>query len=353
MSSPVYDLLTIGRSSIDLYSNDSGASFPEISSFGAFVGGCPTNIAVGTRRLGLKTALLTAVGNDPVGDFVLNFLERESVETRFIPRKAGKRTSAVMLGIEPPDKFPLVFYRDNCADVEITIDDALNAPLQNTRALLISGTGLSKEPSRSATLLAVEKAREAAAIIFLDLDFRADQWHDPRAFGIAIRALLPLVDIVFGTEEEILAAILEDTSQLQLVDHQISAPQIAGNTSHAVQLLLSRGPQALVEKRGAKGAIVHLLGQNSIEAAPFQVDVCNVLGAGDAFASGFIFGYLQGWDWKKCLRMGNATGAIVVTRQGCANFMPYQDEALQFIEAQGGFDPQEEPNIEREALCLS
>lgn len=347
MTQPIYDLLTIGRSSIDLYSNNSGAPFTEISSFGAFVGGCPTNIAVGTKRLGLKTALLTAVGEDPVGDFVLNFLNREGVETNFIPRKPGTRTSAVMLGIEPPDKFPLVFYRDNCADVEISIDDVLNAPLQNTRALLISGTGLSKEPSRSATLLAVEKAREAGAIIFLDLDFRADQWHDPRAFGIAIRSLLPYVDIVLGTEEEVLAAILEDTSKLHLVDHQISAPRIAGNTQQAINTILSRGPQALVEKRGAKGAIVHLLNLDPIQATPFKVDVCNVLGAGDAFASGFIFGYLQGWDWKKCLRMGNATGAIVVTRQGCANFMPYQEEALSFIQQHGGFEP------EREALCLS
>jgi 5-dehydro-2-deoxygluconokinase len=349
MTRPVYDLLTIGRSSIDLYSNNSGAPFPEISSFGAFVGGCPTNIAVGTRRLGLKSALLTAVGEDPVGDFVLNFLNREGVETQFIPRKPGKRTSAVILGIEPPDKFPLVFYRDNCADVEITIDDVMNAPLETTRALLVSGTGFSKEPSRSATMMAVEKAREAGATIFLDLDFRSDQWHDPRAFGITVRTLLPYVDIVFGTEEEILAATLEDAAQLRLVDHQVSAPQITGNIENAIGILLSKGPQALVQKRGAKGAIVHLGDQIPVQAAPFKVDVCNVLGAGDAFASGFIFAYLQGWDWKKCLRLGNATGAIVVTQQGCANFMPGYDETLQFIQQHGGF----EPEAEREALCLS
>src|SRR3989442_11474606 len=116
-----YDVITMGRSSIDLYSNDVGAPFVEITSFAALVGGCPTNISVGTRRLGLRSALLTAVGNDLVGDFVLNFLNNEGVATEFIPRKTGKRTSAVILGIEPPDRFPLVFYRDNCADVEITI----------------------------------------------------------------------------------------------------------------------------------------------------------------------------------------------------------------------------------------
>src|SRR5215472_12354430 len=107
-----YDVIAMGRSSIDLYSNDIGAPFVDITSFAAYVGGCPTNISVGTRRLGLRSALLTAVGPDVVGDFVLNFLQQEGVETRFIPRKPGRRTSAVLLGIEPPDRFPLVFYRD-------------------------------------------------------------------------------------------------------------------------------------------------------------------------------------------------------------------------------------------------
>lgn len=108
-----YDILAMGRSSIDLYANEIGAPFTEIKSFAAYVGGCPTNISVGTRRLGLRSAVLTAVGEDPVGDFILNFLEKEGVATSFIPRKPGRRTSAVILGIEPPDKFPLVYYRDN------------------------------------------------------------------------------------------------------------------------------------------------------------------------------------------------------------------------------------------------
>src|SRR5881409_3164376 len=126
--SPTFDLITMGRSSIDLYANDAGAPFTEIKSFAAYVGGSPTNIAVGAQRLGLRTAVLTAVGEDPVGDFILKFLTDEGVETKFIPRKPGTRTSAVILGIEPPDKFPLVYYRDNCADIELTIDDVLAAP---------------------------------------------------------------------------------------------------------------------------------------------------------------------------------------------------------------------------------
>src|SRR3954471_7020624 len=154
----------MGRSSIDLYSNDVGAPFVDIKSFAAYVGGCPTNISVGTRRLGLRPALLTAVGEDVVGDFILHFLQQEGVETAFIPRKPGRRTSAVVLGIEPPDKFPLVYYRDNCADNQLSIDDVLVAPLTNCRVFEFSGTGLSREPSRSATLFAAERAKAAGAI---------------------------------------------------------------------------------------------------------------------------------------------------------------------------------------------
>src|SRR5438128_5995467 len=177
-----YDVLSIGRSSIDLYANEIGAPFTEIKSFAAYVGGCPTNISVGARRLGLRSTVLTAVGEDPVGDFICSFLEKEGVVTSFVPRKPGRRTSAVILGIEPPDKFPLVYYRDNCADIELTIEDVLAAPVAQSRALLISGTGLSREPSRSATLFAAEQARSHGTTVFLDLDFRPDQWHDSRAY---------------------------------------------------------------------------------------------------------------------------------------------------------------------------
>ena len=111
-----FDLLAMGRSSIDLYAHEIGRPITDVRSFDAYVGGCPTNVAVGTRRLGLRSALLTAVGDDQVGDFVVAFLDREGIETRFIPRKPGTRTSAVILTIQPPDKFPLTFYRDNCAD---------------------------------------------------------------------------------------------------------------------------------------------------------------------------------------------------------------------------------------------
>ena len=332
-----YDLVTMGRSSIDLYANDVGAAFVDIKSFAAYVGGSPTNIAVGARRLGLRTAVLTALGQDPVGDFILKFLVTEGVETRFIPRKPGSRTSAVVLGIEPPDKFPLVYYRDNCADNQLSIDDVLVAPLRQCRIFEFSGTGLSREPSRSATMFAAEQARAAGAKTILDLDFRPDQWHDPRAFGINIRAALSLVDIVLGTEDECNAVTLTDPRHVNVTHSQISGAKVAGDLPKAVAAIQARGPAVVVVKRGEKGATLFERGKPSRSVPGFPVEVYNVLGAGDAFAAGFIYGLTKGWDLYRAARMGNAGGAIVVTRHGCANFMAYEKEALDFVAARGGF----------------
>jgi 5-dehydro-2-deoxygluconokinase len=336
-----YDLVAMGRSSIDLYANDVGAPFEEITSFAAYVGGCPTNISVGTRRLGLRPALLTAVGDDQVGNFILHFLHREDIETQFIPRKVGRRSSAVVLGIEPPDRFPLTYYRENCADIALNIDDVRATPIADSRALLISGTGLSKEPSRSATIFAAESARAAGTSVVLDIDFRPDQWDDPRAFGVTLRSILRVVDIVLGTEDEINAAMLTDQSQVNLTHSQVSDAHVSGDINAAIQALMALGPHVLVQKRGAEGSTVHLTsneGQNTQIAVPgFPVRVSNILGAGDAFAAGFLYGYIKGWDWYKATRLANACGAILVTRHGCANFMPTHDEVMTFIESHGGF----------------
>lgn len=336
-----FDVLAMGRTGLDLYSNDVGAPFVEIKSFAAYVGGCPTNICIGTRRLGLRSALLTAVGEDMVGDFILHFLQREGVEIRFIPRKPGHRTSAVLLGIEPPDRFPLTYYRDNCADVELNFDDVLAAPVRESQVLLISGTGLSKEPGRSATLFAAELARQAGTTVALDIDFRPDQWHDPRAFGVNVRAALPYVDIVFATEAEINAAMLTQLNQVQMTHSQITDAHVSGDVDAAIQALLALGPRVLLQKRGADGSRVHLVSQQGsleqIDAPGFQVEVYNILGAGDAFAAGVLFGYINQWDWYKTARLANACGAILVTKHGAGNFMPVYEEVITLIEQQGGF----------------
>jgi len=313
-----YDVLAMGRSSIDLYAHEIGRPIAEVKSFDAYVGGCPTNVSVGTRRLGLRSVLLTAVGDDQVGDFVTAFLAREQVETRFIARKPGHRTSAVVLTIMPPDRFPLTFYRDNCADREITVEDVARAPIAESRVVFLTGTGLSHEPARAATFAAASIARDAGVPIVVDLDYRADQWDNAAAFASQLQTLLDSATLAVGTEEELAAAS--------------GTPDVARGAA----ALFECGIQALVLKRGARGSTVFRAGGEAADVAPFPIDVLNVLGAGDAFASGFLYGFLQGWPLERAARMGNACGAIVVTRHGCANFMPTLDEVAAFVAGQGG-----------------
>lgn len=313
-----YDVLAMGRSCIDLYAHQIGKPITAVTSYDAYVGGCPANVIVGSSRLGLRSALLTAVGDDQVADHVVDFLRRERVDTRFIPVKRGRRTSAVIVTIRPPDDFPLTFYRDNCADEALSIDDVEQAPIADSRVVFVTGTGLSREPSRTATLWAAEKARRAGTAVVFDIDFRPSLWADAPTFGVAARTLARLADIVIGTEEEVGAAAGE--------------PADCG-----ARRLLELGPSAVVLKRGPAGATICRPHQPATDVAPFRVEILNTLGAGDAFASAFLCGYLQGWPLERAARLGNASGAIVVGRHGCSIAMPSFAEIEAFVAAQGGW----------------
>eukprot|EP00742_Colponemidia_sp_Colp-10_P004000 GILJ01004267.1.p1 GENE.GILJ01004267.1~~GILJ01004267.1.p1 ORF type:complete len:360 (-),score=35.98 GILJ01004267.1:167-1207(-) len=338
-----YDTIHMGRSSIDLYSNDIGSPFTGINSFAAYVGGSPLNFAVGAHRLGLQTVLLTGLGQDPVGDFIDHFLRNEGVVTKFIPRNKH-RTSAVLLGIEPPSKFPLVYYRENCADINLTIDDVIPLPFKRAKIFQFAGTNLSREPSRSATMFAAELANQNNLEVVFDVDFRPDQWHDVRAFGVAARSVLRLVDIVVGTEDEINASMVSADVSVISVSESVSDTQVKGNVEDAISRLFKMAPKvkAVVEKRGPQGARLHIrdLATQRVEVVDvpgYPVEVYCILGAGDAFGAGFLYGYVRGWGWYKSARLGNACGAIVVTKHGCANFMPTMAQVEEFVSSRGGF----------------
>ncbi len=315
-----FDVLSMGRSCIDLYAREIGVPITGVSAFNAFVGGCPTNVAVGTRRLGLRSSLLTAVGDDPVGEFVMHFLTREGVDVTCSPRKPGRRTSAALVTIQPPDTFSLTYYRDNCADVVLSVADVDGAPIAAARVLFLSGTGLCAEPGATATAYAAEVARAAGTTVVVDLDYRPSLWPDPQTFGAAVRGLLRGADLALGTRDEVQAAA---GGQLDDVD--------------AIDRLLDTGIDALVCKRGADGATLFRRDAPPVDAAPFAVEVLNVLGAGDAFASGLLYAWLNGWTLDRALRFGNATGAIVVTRHGCANDMPTLADVEAFVDSHGGW----------------
>jgi 5-dehydro-2-deoxygluconokinase len=331
-----YDTFHMGRCGMDLYSNDVGADFVHIKTFAAYVGGSPTNMSVGCRRLGLKSALLTAFGQDPVGDFVAHFLHKEGVDITYSPRKPGRHTGLVVLGIQPPDKFPLVFYRDHCADMALDIDDVLAAPIAQSTVFQFAGTNLSREPSRSATLFGIERAAQAGTSVVFDLDFRPDQWHDPRAFGAAVRSALSKTNILLGTQDEINAAMLTDTVAIDLTDSQLTDARVAGNTAEHIHSLMELGPQVVVEKRGKLGCRIHRSGRQAEDIPGFSVTVQNILGAGDAFGAGFLYGYVKGWGLGQAARLANACGALVVARHGCSVSMPSWKEVMGFLNQHGG-----------------
>ncbi|MFT6197422.1 MAG: 5-dehydro-2-deoxygluconokinase [Nonlabens sp.] len=332
-----FDVLTFGRVSIDLYSKNIGAEFNDIKELTTSIGGSPTNIAVGAKRLGLKTGLFSAVGPDPTGGFILNTLKNEGVDIVHVQTIKDTTSTAVICGIIPPDRFPLIFYRDNAPDEKITIDHVEKIDFSIYKSFLMSGTALAVEPARSAALYATEKAKKVAIPVILDIDFRAISWKDIRTHGIVLRQYLTQCNIVIGTEEELLSVFIEDANQLSIKENAITNPTITGNVNEAIAKVMDFGVDLLLVKTGADGMVAYHK-DGTVEKVPgFKVEPVNILGAGDSFAAGFLYGYINGWDTYKSCRLANACGAWMVTKQGCCNFAPYYNEIIEFIESKGGF----------------
>lgn len=329
-----YDLVTVGRVNMDLYSRQIGAAFEDTESFDAMVGGSPTNIAIGTARLGLRSAAFTAVGEDRVGDFVLRYLRDEGVDTSFIPRKPGKLTSLALLGVQPPSHFPLSFYREDPADIHLTADDFDAIPLPEVRAIELSGNAFSRGACADAARHAATRAGELDLTSFVDLDLRPTEWATPGGFGAALRPVLAIVDVAIGTEEEFFAALMPDPTP---VLEGGPVPDTAHEELDArVASLLDHGMEAIALKRGPRGVSILTKGDR-LDVPGFPVEVVNTVGAGDAFASGLIRSRLNGLDWWHSARFANACGAIVVTRHGCASAFPTQSEVETFVADRGGW----------------
>lgn len=320
------DLITVGRVSLDLFSRDIGAPFPQITSFETSVGGSPVNIAIGASRLGLRSLAFTAVGDDEVGRFVRHYLAREGVDTAHIAVKAGRRTGMAVVGVQPPDKFPLLFYRENPADIHLSLDDAQALPLDEARAVQLSGTAMSRGGASDATLYLAEKAQQLGLTTFLDLDLRPDQWTHALAFGLRMRRLLPLCDCIIGTEEEFYAALAPDPSAVMAG----GAVPDKGELENLLDEAAGNCAAALIVKRGAAGVSIVQRGAR-MDVPGFPVEIVNTVGAGDGFASGLICGWARGWDWERAARFGNACGALVVSRQGCARALPTLRQVEEFL----------------------
>ncbi|MGI9667310.1 MAG: 5-dehydro-2-deoxygluconokinase [Acidimicrobiia bacterium] len=317
------DLVSLGRANLDLYAQDIGADFADITGFDAMVGGSPTNIAIGAARLGITTSLLSAVGTDRVGDFVLRYLNDEGVDTSHVSRIDGKLTSLALLGVKPPSDFPLSFYREDPADIYLRPADVEAFPLDRTRMIQISGNALSRGACAEAAVHAASEAARLNVTTTLDLDLRPTEWAKPGDFGVAVRTIAPSLDVVIGTEEEFHAALMHES------DTPLSHDPIPNNElsslNGAIAELTENGATTAVVKRGKEGATIVQRGQ-SLDVAGYPAQVVNTVGAGDAFAAGLLRSRLVGLDWPDAVRFANACGALVVTRHGCSSAMPTESE---------------------------
>nr|WP_313012141.1 5-dehydro-2-deoxygluconokinase [Brucella intermedia] len=324
------DLITIGRSSVDLYGAQVGGLLEDMASFNKYVGGSPTNIATGTARLGLKSALITRVGDEHMGRFLLRELEREGVDTRGIVTDPERLTALVILGIRDQQHFPLIFYRENCADMALCEDDIDPDFIVEAGCVLATGTHLSHPKTEAAVLKAIRLARGNGSRTALDIDYRPNLWGlsghgdgenrfiESAAVTAKLQSTLHLFDLVVGTEEEFhIAGGSTDTLQ---------ALKAVRDVTNAA-LVCKRGPMGAVV---FEGAIPDSLDEGQ-SGEGFPIDVFNVLGAGDGFMSGLLRGWLKDEDWPTSLKFANACGAFAVSRHGCTPAYPSWEELQYFF----------------------
>jgi len=330
VSTPL-DLVGIGRVSVDLYGQQLGSRLEDVATFAKGVGGCPANVAIGAARLGLKSALITRVGDEPMGRFVREQLEREGVDTRAVHVDRERLTPLVLLSVRDRDTFPLIFYRENCADSALSVADIDAGLIDSARAVLVTGTHFSMAAGARAQRRAIDIARTHARKVVLDVDYRPNLWgiggHGAGASRYArsarvteaLSAVLPECDLIVGTEEELhVAAGREDTLE-------------------AVRHIRERSGAVIVAKRGAQGCVVfagRIPGriEDALVVPGMEVEAYNVLGAGDAFLAGFLLGYLRDQPHERSARYGNACGAIAVSRLLCSSEFPSRVELDHYLD---------------------
>jgi 5-dehydro-2-deoxygluconokinase len=315
-----FDLICMGRAAVDLYGDQIGARLEDQSSFAKYLGGCPANIAVGSSRLGLKVAMLTRVGDEHNGRFVRETLAAEGVDVSHVATDPKRLTALVFLAVKDRDTFPLIFYRHDCADMAVSVEDFDAAFIGWAKALLVSGTHFSQPKTAEVCFQAIKQAKK----FVFDIDYRPvlwgltspgrgeDRFVKSRFVTEAMQKVLPLAHLVIGTEEEFhIAAGCEDTRE-------------------AVRKIQAISRATLVVKQGPMGCSV-FTGKHSFKGKGFPVEVFNILGAGDGFAAGFLSGWLKDLPLEECARRANACGALVVSRHGCAPAMPSKAELELFL----------------------
>lgn len=330
-----FDVVSVGRVAVDFYGEQFGCDLEDISTFRKLLGGCPANIAVGAARLGLNVAMVSRVGSEHMGRFVLRALSNEGVNITQCKIDAERMTAAAVLCVKDKETFPLVYYRENCADLALDAEDVNEDTLAAARSVVITGTLCATRANSGACHAAIRHAKRHGTKIVFDIDYRPVLWGlTNRDMGemryvssgrvtAALSEVIPHCDLVVGTEDEVHIAAGET------------------ETIQALRKLRSQTAATIVLKLGAKGCAVFESDipeslDDALIIPGFPADVLNVLGAGDAFLAGLLRGWLGGESWERSCEFANACGAIVVSRNSCAPATPYWEELLEFIRTQGG-----------------
>jgi 5-dehydro-2-deoxygluconokinase len=333
-----FDLACLGRLAVDLYAQQVGARLEDVATFAKYLGGSSANIAFGAARLGLRAAMISRVGDEQMGRFLVETLQREGCDTTMVQVDPERLTALAILGLKDRDTFPLLFYRENCADMALAADAITEDFIADCRALLITGTHLSQAGVRAASAAALAHAARHGTLRVLDIDYRPVLWGltkrgDGQTRFVAdasvtasLQAMLPQFDLLIGTEEEFAIA-----------------GGVPGDLLASVRRVRELTRAALVIKLGPLGCcLIAGAVPDRIEDAPTsageRVEVLNVLGAGDAFAAGLLSGVLRGADFDSAARRANACGAIVVSRHACAPAMPTPAELEYWFSGRRGAD---------------
>jgi 5-dehydro-2-deoxygluconokinase len=299
-----HDVITMGRVGVDLYPEQIGVPLAEVRTFAKSLGGSPTNVAVAAARLGARAAVITKVGDDPFGPYVRSALRGFGVDDAFVGTHPTLRTPVVFCEIFPPDDFPLLFYREPQApDMTVAPDELDLEAIRDARVFWTTGTGLSAEPSRAATLAALEA--RAGGITVHDLDHRPMFWSDDP--GEWARRALAHATVAVGNRDEVAVAV--GTRE----------------PDAAAEALLELGVRIAIVKRGPEGTLARTRVQR-VEVPAVPVDVVCGLGAGDAFGGALVHGLLNDWPLERTIRLANAAGSHVAGQLACADAMPTLDE---------------------------
>lgn len=306
------DVVILGRIGYDLYSEEPNVPLPQVRRFSRYLGGSSANMAVGLARLGASVGIVSCLGNDSLSDFLRAFLAEEKVDTSHVQTAPGFLPSLCLTEVNPPDRFPQVFYRQNAVDTRLDVTEHDLAFIASSRMFITNGTALCASPSRESAYTAMEHARAAGAQVILDIDFRSMSWRSEADASLAVRLALPFVDVLIGNQAELkMVARVEDLNA-------------------ATEKLIDSGVPLLVSKLGDEGTRAFTASER-VYLAPYKVKVCTTIGAGDGFASGFLRARLEGLSLVECLHWGNATASIVVSRLSCSDAMPRREEVEETI----------------------